>query len=64
MDSSLRYVENRTEFEMSYQQKNGQMPALNERFGATAAGRAGLKCSAGKPLLRQAAPRNAPFFNR
>jgi len=31
------------------------MPADNERFGATAAGRADLKGSAGKPPLRQAA---------
>ena len=31
------------------------MPAHNERFGATAAGRADLKGSAGKPPLRQAA---------
>ena len=31
------------------------MPAHNERFGATAAGRAALKGSAGKPPLRQAA---------
>ena len=30
------------------------MPAANERFGATAAGRADLKGSAGKPPLRQA----------
>jgi len=30
-------------------------PAYNERFGATAAGRADLKGSAGKPPLRQAA---------
>jgi len=29
--------------------------AANERFGATAAGRADLKGSAGKPPLRQAA---------
>ena len=29
--------------------------AANERFGATAAGRAGLKGCAGKPPLRQAA---------
>ena len=32
-----------------------KMPAHNERFGATAAGRAALKGSAGKPPLRQAA---------
>ena len=31
------------------------MPAHNERFGATAAGRADLKGSAGMPPLRQAA---------
>ena len=31
------------------------MPADNERFGATAAGHADLKGSAGMPLLRQAA---------
>ena len=31
------------------------MPADNERFGATAAGRADLKGSAGMPPLRQAA---------
>ena len=31
------------------------MPADNERFGATAAGRADLKGSAEKPPLRQAA---------
>jgi len=31
------------------------MPAANERFGATAAGRAALKGSAGMPPLRQAA---------
>jgi len=31
------------------------MPAHNERFGATAAGSADLKGSAGKPPLRQAA---------
>ena len=31
------------------------MPADNERFGATAAGRANLKGSAGMPPLRQAA---------
>jgi len=31
------------------------MPAANERFGATAAGRAELKGSAGMPPLRQAA---------
>ena len=31
------------------------MPAHNERFGATAAGRAALKGSAGMPPLRQAA---------
>ena len=31
------------------------MPADNERFGATAAGRADLKGSVGKPPLRQAA---------
>ena len=31
------------------------MPAANKRFGATAAGRADLKGSAGKPPLRQAA---------
>ena len=31
------------------------MPAHNERFGATAAGRADLKGSAEMPLLRQAA---------
>ena len=31
------------------------MPAPNERFGATAAGRADLKGSAGMPPLRQAA---------
>jgi len=31
------------------------MPAPNERFGATAAGSADLKGSAGKPPLRQAA---------
>ena len=30
-------------------------PAYNERFGATAAGRADLKGSAGMPPLRQAA---------
>jgi len=30
------------------------MPAHNERFGATAAGRADLKGSAGMPPLRQA----------
>ena len=34
---------------------NGRMPAHNERFGATAAGSADLKGSAGKPPLRQAA---------
>jgi len=34
---------------------NGRMPAHNERFGATAAGRADLKGSAGMPPLRQAA---------
>ena len=33
----------------------GRMPADNERFGATAAGRADLKGSAGMPPLRQAA---------
>ena len=32
-----------------------KMPADNERFGATAAGRADLKGSAGMPPLRQAA---------
>jgi hypothetical protein len=32
-----------------------EMPALNERFGATAAGSADLKGSAEIPLLRQAA---------
>ena len=31
------------------------MPAANERFGATAAGRADLKGSVGMPPLRQAA---------
>ena len=31
------------------------MPAYNERFGATVAGRADLKGSAGMPPLRQAA---------
>ena len=31
------------------------MPSHNERFGATAAGRADLKGSAGMPPLRQAA---------
>jgi len=31
------------------------MPALNERIGSTAAGRADLKRSAGMPPLRQAA---------
>ena len=31
------------------------MPAANARFGATAAGRADLKGSAGNPPLRQAA---------
>ena len=31
------------------------MPAANERFGATAAGSADLKGSAGMPPLRQAA---------
>ena len=35
--------------------KTDKMPADNERFGATAAGRAALKGSAGKPPLRQAA---------
>ena len=33
----------------------GRMPADNERFGATAAGRADLKGSAGMPPMRQAA---------
>ena len=37
MDGSLRYVKNRNEFEMINQQKNGQMPAPNWWFGATAA---------------------------
>ena len=32
-----------------------ERPTYNERFGATAAGRADLKGSAGKPPLRQAA---------
>ena len=35
--------------------KTGKRPAYNERFGATAAGRADLKGSAGMPPLRQAA---------
>ena len=33
-----------------------KMPACNERFGATAAGSADLKGSAGMPPLREAAP--------
>ena len=39
----------------SERQKTGKMPAGNERFGATAAGSANLKGSAGMPPLRQAA---------
>ena len=37
MDGSLRYVKNRNEFEMINQQKSGQMPAPNGRFGVMAA---------------------------
>ena len=38
-----------------------KMPAYNEQFGITAAGRADLKGSAGMPPLRQAAiPQNEP----
>jgi len=41
------------------------MPAYNERFGATAAGRADLKGSAGMPPLRQAAiPLSAIIFTQ
>ena len=32
MDGNLRYVKNRTEFEIINQQENGQMPAPNKRF--------------------------------
>ena len=39
----------------NYSMKRTKRPAYNERFGATAAGRADLKGSAGMPPLRQAA---------
>jgi len=40
---------------MNYNRNPQKMPAHNARFGATAAGRADLKGSAGMPPLRQAA---------
>ena len=40
---------------MKREKEKVKKPAYNERFGATAAGRADLKGSAGKPPLRQAA---------
>ena len=33
MGGNLRYVDNRTEFEIMYQSEKEQMPALNRQFG-------------------------------
>ena len=40
----------------TFSQQTGKMPAANERFGATAAGRADLKGSAGMPPLTPSRP--------
>jgi len=56
-DGENNYLENRLLFAKVQQNREHpqKMPADNERFGATAAGRADLKGSAGNPPLRQAA---------